>query len=181
MHPTKPKHVATHDEIALRKVTRSSEKQDPRDSQEIKHKPNDPRCVDNNKLMQEDKGMQEFFKVNAVLRGTIAAFCLALLGKTAIGQSIPPIRQGDQYSTARSMMINSGWQMETPYPPVACIYRFPNKGIWYQACKKYPEFEVMSVGGTWHFNWRNAEGRTLVITTGGRSEPYEVKGWYFAK
>ena len=71
--------------------------------------------------------------------------------------------------------------MKMPYPPLTCANRFPGKGIWYQACNKYPEFKAMSANGTWHFLWRNAEGKTLVITTAGRREPSQVKGWHFAK
>ncbi len=111
----------------------------------------------------------------AYLKAILGAFSFALIASPpSIAQSIPPLKQGESYKSARMLLIKGGWQ--TNGQGGSCTGDNANR-----LCKLYPEYEARSASGHVRFLWRNAEGRALGVSTFSRtkddSDPGTVTGW----
>jgi hypothetical protein len=104
---------------------------------------------------------------------TAATVLTIFANASASAQTVPALRQGEQYIAVRNKLIKAGWQRDGGENNDCRIY--PNM------CKKFTEFASASGDGYCKFIWRNMDGKLLGISTFpcnvNSQVPGPVTGW----
>ncbi|NJN13484.1 MAG: hypothetical protein HC815_38490 [Richelia sp. RM1_1_1] len=116
-------------------------------------------------------------KIRVLLLSFILAVIFSFIPRISIAQEIPNLRQNMPYSKARDILINSGWQAVFNLEQI----NNPNRSapVNYFINKGYTEIgDCAGSGlGLCFFEFRNAYGKTLSVTTANNGENKEtVKG-----
>ena len=106
---------------------------------------------------------------------TTAAIVFAIFANASVlAQTVPALRQGEQYIAARKKLIEAGWQRDGGDAGSDCH-------IYPGMCKKFSEFAAASSDGYCKFIWRNIDGKLLGISTfpchADSGVPGPVTGW----
>ena len=109
----------------------------------------------------------------------IAASALSIfVNASAFAQTVPALRQGENYISVRNKLIKAGWQRDGG-PDSDCAQPITHP-VAEVMCKKYPEFTTASIDGYCKFIWRNIEGKLLGLSAYpcvSPDVPGPVTGW----
>ena len=108
---------------------------------------------------------------------TASAFTL-FVNASAFAQTVPALRQGENYISVSNKLIKAGWQRDGgSYSDCAQPITHPVAKVM---CKKFPEFSSASIDGYCKFIWRNIDGKLLGLSTYpcvSPEAPGPVLGW----
>lgn len=115
--------------------------------------------------------MFKFMVSTVILSGILS------LNVAADAQSLPKIKQNMTYEEARNLLIEEGWQAVFNYEQ----FNNPNRSFMINALIEKGYTEVVDCSGTGLglclFQFENATGQILWITTANNSEESTVFGW----
>ncbi|MEO1432942.1 MAG: hypothetical protein AAFV71_28530 [Cyanobacteria bacterium J06633_8] len=120
-------------------------------------------------------------KLKIVLFGLVLAVIFALVPHLSFAQEIPTLKQGMPYYKARNILLNSGWQAVFNRDILNSEKSAPVD--FYFNKKEYTEIvDCAGSGlGLCLFQFQNAYGKKLMISTSNNGESAQLFQWWIEK